>query len=148
MSKDERWVRRDPVTMYATFRWFHGEGFDLLVEDLQRMPTDRPILVEGFRLLPHLVRPHVSDPRHAVWFAPTSDFRLAASGRRRDADAFWMQTSDPDRALSNLLERDRIFSDEIVRDADENDLDVFYVARGDPPVKMRHAVSERLNVQL
>jgi hypothetical protein len=75
MSMDERWVRRDPATMYATFPWFHGEGFDLLVEDLQRMPTDRPLLVEGFRLIPHLVRPHVLDPRHAVWLVPTSGFR-------------------------------------------------------------------------
>jgi hypothetical protein len=38
-----------------------------------------------------------------------------------------MQTSDPDRALSNLLERDRIFSDQIIRDAGQNHLDVLYV---------------------
>jgi 2-phosphoglycerate kinase len=128
MSMDERrWVRRDPATMYATFPWFHGEGFDQIVEDLRRMSTDHPLLVEGFRLSPHLVRSHVSNPSHAVWLVPTSDFRRATFGRRRDADAFWMQTSDPDRALINLLERDRIFSDEIVRDADQNHLEVLYV---------------------
>jgi len=127
MSPDERWVQRDPTTMYATFPWFHGEGFDLIVEDLQAMPRDRPLLVEGFRLIPHLVAPHLSNPKHAVWLVPTPEFRRAAFSGRRGADAFWLQTSDPDRALSNLLDRDRIFSDEIVRDAFESHLEVLLV---------------------
>ena len=127
MSMDDRWVQRDPVTMYATFPWFHGEGFDLLIEDLQRLPTDRPVLVEGFRLLPRLVLPHVSNPRHAVWLVPTPDFRQAAFMRRSHADAFWMRTTDPNRALTNLLERDRIFTDKIDSDAARNGLDVLYI---------------------
>jgi 2-phosphoglycerate kinase len=117
MSMDERWIRQDPVTMYTTFPWFHGEGFDLIVEDLRGMPTDRLILIEGFRLLPHLVQPHVSDPSHAVWLVPTPDFRQTAFSRRQAADAFWMQTSDPDQGLANLLERDRLFSVEVALDA-------------------------------
>jgi hypothetical protein len=124
---DERWVEHDPVTMYATFPWFHGEGFDLLLEDVQRLPTDRPILVEGFRLLPHLVRPHLSNPRHAVWLVPTPDFRQEAFMRRPHADAFWTRTTDPERALTNLLERDRIFTGTIDSDAARNNLDVLYV---------------------
>ncbi len=127
MSSDERWVKHDPATMYATFPWFHGEGFDLIIEDLHKMPTDRPILVEGFRLIPHLVRPHVSNRDHAVWLVPTSNFRQAAFRRRLADEAFWMQTSDPDRALTNLLERDGIFTDEIARDAARHHLEVLYV---------------------
>ena len=110
MDMDERWLRRDPVTMYRTFPWFHGEGFDLVLDDLWQLPDDRPILVEGFRLLPQLVRPHLSDLRHAVWLAPTPAFRRAAFAGRPAQDAFWLRTSDPDQALANLLERDRIFT--------------------------------------
>jgi 2-phosphoglycerate kinase len=127
MSMDERWILHDPVTMYATFPWFHGEGFDLLIEDLRQMPTDRSVLVEGFRLLPHLVQPHVSNPSHAVWLVPTAGFRQAAFKRRPQPDAFWMRTADPDRALTNLLERDRIFSDKIASDAARNGLEALYV---------------------
>jgi 2-phosphoglycerate kinase len=127
MSSDERWVQRDPVAMYHTFPWFHGEGFSLIIDDLKQMPTDRPILVEGFRLVPHLVRPYLSNPSHAVWLVPTSEFRRAAFGRRRDADAFWMETSDPGRALANVLERDRLFSDEIVRDAAGSQLETLHI---------------------
>jgi 2-phosphoglycerate kinase len=127
MSMDERWIHRDLVTMYATFPWFHGEGFDLLIKDLREMPTDRPLLVEGFRLLPQLVRRYVSNPSHAAWLVPTEGFRRAAFTQRQPADAFWLRTTDPDRALINLLERDRIFSEKIARDAERDDLEVLYV---------------------
>jgi len=127
MSMDERWIQHDPVTMYATFPWFHGEGFDLLIEDLREMPTDRPLVVEGFRLLPQLVRPYVSNPSHAVWLVPTEGFRHAAFSRRQSADAFWLRTTDPNRALTNLLERDRIFSAKIALDVERDDLEALYV---------------------
>lgn len=123
---DERWVEQDPVTMYSTFPWFHGEGFDLLIEDLRQWPTDCTILVEGFRLLPHLVRPYVADPSHAVWLLPTTDFRRAALRRRPEAD-FWMRTTDPERALASLLERDRILSDKIADDVVRNDFEALLV---------------------
>jgi len=122
MSMDERWMLRDPVTMYRTFPWFHGEGFDLLMEDLQALPESPIVLAEGFRLLPRLVRPHMSDPRHAVWLIPTPNFRRAAFTARATADAFWLRTTDPRRALGNLLERDRIFTEVIATDAAVNGL--------------------------
>jgi 2-phosphoglycerate kinase len=146
MNMDERWIQRDPVTMYATFPWFHGEGFDLLIEDLQQMPTERPVLVEGFRILPHLVRPHLSDPSDAVWLVPTAEFRQAAFERRRHADAFWMRTTDPDRALTNLSERDRIFSDKIVSDAASNGLEVLYVDGTRPVDSMVEELASRFGL--
>jgi hypothetical protein len=91
------------------------------------MPTERPVLVEGFRILPHLVRPHLSDPSHAVWLVPTAAFRREAFKRRRREDAFWMRTTDPDRALANLSKRDGIFSDKIASDAARNSLEVLYI---------------------
>src|SRR5256714_14037346 len=39
MDMDERWVNRSPETMLDTFHWFRGEGFDLIVEDLLRLPA-------------------------------------------------------------------------------------------------------------
>jgi 2-phosphoglycerate kinase len=122
MSMDERWVLRDPATMCQTFPWFRGEGFDLVIEDLRSLPASSLILVEGFRLLPHLVRPHLSEPRHAVWLIPTPGFRRAAFASRDRAEAFWLHTSDPRRALANLLERDEMFTDEVITDAARNGL--------------------------
>lgn len=122
MSMDERWVVREPDEMYRTFPWFHGEGFDLLVEDLRRLPHDHIVLVEGFRLLPDLVGPLLSDPDDAMWLLPTPSFRQSAFATRQGSDAFWLRTSDPKRALDNLLARDEIFTTELAVAAARNGL--------------------------
>lgn len=127
LSVDERWVLSDPVTMFGTFPWFHGEGFQLLIEDLEQMPKDRTVLVEGFRLLPDLVRPHLANRNHAVWLLPTPEFRRAAFQRRHGTEAFWMGTTDPDLALANLLERDRMFTDRLANECVRNDMNSLYV---------------------
>lgn len=122
MSMDQRWVRRDTPTMYQTFPWFHGEGFDLLIKDLRAFPVSGVVLAEGFRLLPRLVRPYLANQRHAVWLLPTPQFRRTAFIHRGQRDAFWLRTSDPARALANLLGRDRIFNDAVAADAASNRL--------------------------
>ena len=112
MDLDDRWVNRSPETMLETFHWFQGEGFNLILEDLLRLTRDRGIIVEGFRLLPHLVKPLISVSTHAVWLLPTPSFRQAViESRGGSAWSFLAKTSNPETALRNLLERDRMFTD-------------------------------------
>lgn len=112
MDMDERWVHRSPTTMLDTFHWFRGEGFDLIIEDLLALP-DTPVIAEGFRLLPHLVEPLLAAPNRTVWLLPTPEFRRAAFESRGALWAIAGRTSDPDTALHNLLERDRMFTDRL-----------------------------------
>jgi hypothetical protein len=111
MDMDERWVRRGPGVMLETFHWFRGEGFDLIVEDLERLPGG--VVVEGFRLLPHLVAPLLSGPDRGVWLLPTPEFRRYAFERRGSLWRIAGRTGDPQTALANLLERDRLFTDRL-----------------------------------
>jgi len=112
MDMDERWVNRTPETMIETFHWFRGEGFNFIIEDLLRLPREPGVIVEGFRLLPRLVKPLLAAPGRAVWLLPTPDFRQAVVKSRGGAEwGFLVKTSDPGRALRNLLERDRMFTD-------------------------------------
>ena len=110
MSMDERWVNRSPQTMLETFHWFRGEGFGLIVEDLLELPPNEGVIVEGFRLLPQFVKPLLHHSRHGVWLVPSPEFRLAAFESRGSLRSIAGKTSNPDRALSNLLERDRLFT--------------------------------------
>jgi hypothetical protein len=110
MDMDQRWLLRDPGTMLETFHWFRGEGFGLIVEDLRDRP---PVVAEGFRLLPHLVAPLLADRDHAVWLLPTPEFREAAFAGRGSMWEIAGRTSDPERALRNLLDRDRMFTDRL-----------------------------------
>ena len=112
MDMDERWVKRSPKIMLESFHWFRGESFNLIIEDLLRLPTDPPVIVEGFRLLPRLLQPLLSMPSHAVWLLPTPAFRQAVVERRGGATSgFFAKTTDPERALRNVLERDRMFTE-------------------------------------
>lgn len=62
--------------------------------------------------MPRLVKPLISAPAHAVWLLPTPDFRQAVvESRGGSASGFLAKTTDPERALRNLLERDRMFTD-------------------------------------
>jgi hypothetical protein len=117
MSMDERWVNRRPTVMFETFPWFHGEGFALILEDLLALPEEPPILVEGFRLLPQLVAPLLSTPDQAVWLVPTPAFRRTAFESRGFTWEIPGKTSDPHRALSNLLARDQLFAKVLVKEA-------------------------------
>ncbi|MBV8684389.1 MAG: hypothetical protein JO111_16050, partial [Caulobacteraceae bacterium] len=78
MDMDERWLNRSPQVMLETFHWFRGEAFHLIVEDLLSLPTDQPVIVEGFRLLPALVEPLLGMRSHAAWLIPTARFRRSA----------------------------------------------------------------------
>jgi len=110
MNMDERWVNRSPQTMLETFHWFQGEGFGLIIEDLLKLSPDQAVIVEGFRLLPELVKPLLHRPNQGIWLIPTPEFRLAAFKSRGTLWSIAEKTNNPERALSNLLERDRLFT--------------------------------------
>lgn len=117
MDMDDRWLDRSPEVMLETFHGFQGEQFDLIVEDILALPEMPPILVEGFPLLPRLVAPLLSRPDQAVWLVPTPEFRRAAFNSRGSTWDIPRKTSDPERALANLLVRDGLFTDQILREA-------------------------------
>lgn len=127
MDMDERWVNRSPETMLETFHWFQGEGFGLIVEDLLRLPGEAGVIVEGFRLLPHLVKPLLIVPGHAVWLLPTPEFRRAAFEHRGSLWEIARKTSNPEMALRNLLARDRMFTERLYEETKRLELPVIEV---------------------
>jgi len=128
MDMDERWVNRSVETMLETFHWFRGEGFGLILEDLLARPGEAGVIVEGFRLLPRLVKPLLAGPGHAVWLLPTPGFRRAAFESRGSLWQIAGQTSDPERALHNLLERDRMFTERLREETERLALPAIEVA--------------------
>ena len=117
MTMDERWVTRTPEEMFRTFHGYHGEGFGLILEDLLDLPTEAPVLVEGYKLLPRLVFPLLSRLDQAVWLLPTPEWRRTAFSRRGSLWSIAGRTSDPQASLANLLARDALFTEEVARQA-------------------------------
>jgi adenylate kinase family enzyme len=122
MDMDQRWVNRSPAEMLETFHWFRGEGFSMIVEDVLRLPREPGVIVEGFRLLPHLVKPLLPVRDHAVWLLPTPEFREAVAQWE-----FLGRTSDPARARRNLLERDAMFTQHVRKEAQHLELNTIDV---------------------
>ena len=122
MDMDERWVNRSPESMLESFHWFQGELFGLIVEDLLRLPAEPGVIAEGFRVLPRLVKPLLAGPGHAVWLLPTPEFRRAAFASRGSLWRIAGKTSDPERALANLLDRDRMFTELLCEETERLDL--------------------------
>jgi 2-phosphoglycerate kinase len=129
MDMDERWLQREPEVMLATFHGYQDELFHLILEDVLDLPVDPPLLVEGFSLLPRLVHPLVSGGQ-AVWLIPDAAFRRAAFEARGTLWDIAGRTSDPERALQNLLRRDELFTEQVRREATALDLPVLDVRVG------------------
>ena len=132
MDMDERWVNRSPTDMLETFHWFRGEGFGMIIEDILRLFSEPGVIVEGLRLLPHLVEPLLAVRSQAVWLLPTPEFRQAVVDSRGGPQwGFIGKTSDPQRALRNLLERDAMFTQRLYEETQRLGLNMIEV---DPKV--------------
>jgi len=128
MGMDERWVNRSPTDMLETFHWFRGEGFSMIIEDMLRLSKEPGVIVDGFRLLPHLVKPLLAVRRQAVWLLPTPEFRQAVFDSRGGPQwGFIGKTSDPERALRNLLERDAMFTQRLDQEAKRLQMNIIQV---------------------
>ena len=71
---------------------------------------------------------HRVHPRAVMWWRLRSAAALApAASRAAQGRAFWDRTSDPARALANVLERDRRFTDRVRAECEELGLPVIEV---------------------
>ena len=117
-SMDTRWVTPTPEQLFSRSMRAFRLRWPLLLRELAALPSSpgAPLIVEGFGLLPDLVRPLLDDTRQGLWLVPTEAFRRA-SWVRRGKPSFRNHTSDPDRAAANLWDRDLLLAAEIERQA-------------------------------
>ncbi len=110
-SMDERWLKRSPEVMAQSVISFWTERFHQVLEDLLALPQAPGIIAEGPGLFPECVFPCLSHPHQAIWLVPTDAFCTAIRQHRHAAgiDGF-QQTSDPERAVRQLIERDHLLA--------------------------------------
>ena len=86
--------------------------------DLLEFSLGQRVLAEGFRLLPDLVKPLLQATYCSTWLLPTPEFRLAAFKNRKTLWNIAGKTSDPERALQNLLARDALFTNRLKKETE------------------------------
>lgn len=108
MSMDERWVLRSPEAMAEEVIASWTERFPLVIEDLPQLPTGVPLLAEGPGLFPELVQPLLSSPQQAIWLLASDN--VIRNVRTNRPSGIKRETSDPDRAIANVIARDFILA--------------------------------------
>lgn len=129
-SREDRWASRTAEEIFHAMPSLHGETFGFVLDDLLALSADRPVLVDDFRTLPREVAPLVTRPEQAVFLLPSPEFRARALGTRfadpARARANWGD-GDHAAALAKRLARDRLWDEEVRRQARELGLPVLPV---------------------
>jgi uridine kinase len=126
MSWDEIWMRpiaEQVISEIAIYR----EQFSMILEDLQAIPDDRPILVEGAALLPDLVAPLLSRSEQAIFIIPTERFQKKMYAQRDWIQNILEQCSQPEQAFQNWMNRDVEFGRWVAETAVTHNLRVLTV---------------------
>ena len=109
-SLEERWIHPTPRMMFDHLLIVFQHRFQLVLESLLEMPNNKPLIVEGFGLLPELLHPVLSSNHQAIWFVPTGNLKWE-SMIRRGKPSFGSSLSNPEKARMNLFARDMILAD-------------------------------------
>lgn len=117
MSMDERWLLRSPMEMARNALAGWAERFEFVLDDLSAMPRTSGIVAEGIGLLPECVAGVLDELQRAVFLVHTPAFLRAADAARQGLTSMTRMTSDPSRALANLMRRNELLADHIRTEA-------------------------------
>jgi shikimate kinase len=125
-SVDDNWVHPEPEELLQFTLQAFRDRFPLVVEDLLALPREPMVVAEGHGLTPELLCPMLSSKHQAIWLVPTEAFKWA-SMKRRHKPSFRDQTSDPERATSNVFARDMLLAEHVKAGAQSRGLRVYEV---------------------
>ncbi len=117
-NRDWMWVDTTPEELVDRWRQTTPERFRLTLEDLQALPSEPPIMAEGYGFSPDLVLPLLGSARQAIWLVSNEEFKRATYERRGKGTSF-ADTRDPSRAQRNHMARDLMLADHIRRRSEE-----------------------------
>lgn len=114
-SFQQSWVEDTPDELARSARANWTERIGMVCDDFAAMAPHLPIVAEGPGFFPDVIGPVLPAIRHAIWLIPTDAFKRA-SHERRDKSAWRFDTSDPDLAQTNHIQRDLLFMDMFQRE--------------------------------
>ena len=101
-----------------------SEEFGMILEDLDALSDDKPILVEGINLLPKLIKDEIVKNDHAVWLVADEVFYKKHQMQRKELSERIKECSNQELALQNYMNDDLAFGKYIFNDAKKFDLKV------------------------
>ncbi len=123
------------------------ERFSMAIDDILAMSSTTGIVAEGPGFFPECLGPILSDSAQAIWLVPSTDFKIA-SAIRRNKPGNRGETSDPERAQRNLIERDLRMGEHIRRKAQQRGLMIVEVNQSKSLEHVSQTVEEHFGIWL
>lgn len=116
-SPEEAWMR-DPALLCEETILLYRDMAPYWQAALAARPDDRPVLAEGAGFMPELMQA-IGVPRDRyLCMAPTRSFQYDRYARRPWIDQILAGVSDREAAFRNWMERDVLFADRMMREAE------------------------------
>jgi hypothetical protein len=147
-TPEETWVELPVEELVGATLAYSRERIELIAKDLQPLSRRSMVVAEGFQLTPEVVAPLIQSPYQAVWLLPSVSFQRSTFLRSPQAWAMPSRTSDPKRAQSHRLERDRLIVERIREQAVARGLSVIDVDGTKTIEEVRAMVEEHLRLFL
>jgi hypothetical protein len=116
MNWDQIWSQ-SPETLLADEIKYYDERFHFILDDLQQLPSAKPVILEGAAFLPKLVDQFPIVREHVIFMVPTREFQLHYYSKRPWIHAILNECHDPKAAFHHWMERDVLFGEEVIRQA-------------------------------
>lgn len=107
-----------------------SEEFGMILEDLNKLSADKPILVEGINLLPKLIKEVITNIGQAIWLVADEAFYKKHQMKRQELFERLKECSNQEQALQNYMNNDLAFGKYILNDAKKLDLKVIEIVNG------------------
>lgn len=104
-DSEQRWLKITVEELIDITLGIIHERLPLLIEDLTKLSKDSKVIVEWYGFSPNMIVPLLAHPNQAVWMFPSPEFKQA-SITRRNKTQYHRDTTNPEKAWANHLERD------------------------------------------
>lgn len=123
LDSDGIWMR-DPKLQANEEFGIYKEIFDILINDLEKIDCNKPIITEGCAYIPTLMKNLGIATTRYLSIIPTKEFQISHYQKR-----FWVpdvlkNCSNKDKAFKNWMERDHLFALEIKKQCDKENYKV------------------------
>ncbi len=126
MDLDETWLREVESQVEDEFE-FYINAFEFIKEDLSKITTEKPVIVEGAAILPELILLNKIDSNNYICIVPTKEFQREKYSQRMWVKDYLSGCTDPEKAFNNWMDRDINFALKVKNEAITNGFEVIVV---------------------
>ncbi len=116
MSLDEIWLR-EPEVQNLEEQEIYNEMIEFILEDLNNLNSEVPIITEGAAFLPKLMGEIEVGKSNYICIVPTNEFQYEMYSKRPWVMEYLEGCSNKELAFENWMKRDYLFAESVLKDA-------------------------------